>query len=80
MALLGYGLFGLGRGHAHSRMVVDEVGSGGHASIMTRVAHILPWVFLGVGLLVATAPAWRFAVTGFNPTLDQALAILCRPR
>ena len=45
---------------------------------MKRLAYILPWVFLGVGLLLATAPAWRFAVTGFNPTLDEALAILCR--
>jgi hypothetical protein len=47
---------------------------------MKRPAHILPWVFLGLGLIVATTPAWRFAVTGFNPTFDEMLAIMCRSR
>jgi hypothetical protein len=61
-------------------MVVDEVRPAGNAGIMKRVTHALPWIFLSLGLLAATAPAWRFAVTGFNPTLDEALAILCRSR
>ncbi len=37
----------------------------------------LPWIGLGVGLLAATAPAWRLPLLGFNPTLDELLQMRC---
>ena len=44
---------------------------------MTALARVLPWAVLGLGLVLATAPAWRLLVTGVDPTLDELLAIVC---
>jgi hypothetical protein len=40
-----------------------------------RVA--LPWVLLGLGLVLATEPVWRLLLLGFNPSLDALLEIRC---
>lgn len=48
-----------------------------------RLARALPWAVLGLGLVLATAPAWRLLVLGVDPTLDDLLEIVCagaRPR
>jgi hypothetical protein len=37
----------------------------------------LPWIVLGLGLALATAPVWRLLLLGFNPTLDELLQIRC---
>ena len=38
------------------------------------------WAAFGAALVLATAPAWRLWVFGFNPTLDQLLQIICTGR
>ena len=38
-----------------------------------RVVYLL----FALALVVATAPAWRFVVLGFNPTLDDLLQLRC---
>jgi len=42
-----------------------------------RFRAALPWIGLGVGLLVATAPVWRLPLLGFNPTFDELLQMRC---
>lgn len=46
----------------------------------TLPPRTVPWVVLGVALIVATAPAWRLLALGVDPTLDELLAILCPGR
>lgn len=46
--------------------------------MMVRPGPILPCAFLVLGLTMATAPTWGFFLFGFNPTLDQLLAVICR--
>ncbi len=46
---------------------------------MTGSVRALPWLVLGAGLVLATAPAWRLLVFGIDPDLDRLLAILCAP-
>jgi hypothetical protein len=38
----------------------------------------LIWSAFAVALVLATAPVWRLWVFGFNPTLDELLAIICK--
>lgn len=35
------------------------------------------YVLFALALVVATAPAWRFHILGFNPTLDDLLQLRC---
>lgn len=37
----------------------------------------LVWSAFGLLAALATAPVWRLAVFGFNPTLDDLLAFTC---
>ena len=39
----------------------------------------LPWLLLALALGVASAPAWGRLVAGFDPTLDEILALRCGP-
>ena len=39
----------------------------------------LPWLALGVGLILATLPAWRPLIFGTTSTLDDLLSLRCRP-
>ena len=41
------------------------------------VARLGPWFVLGLGLTLATMPAWRLLVVGFSPSLDNLLSIVC---
>ena len=36
----------------------------------------LPWAFLAVALVLATAPVWRHAL-GTEPSIDDLLSIRC---
>ncbi len=42
-----------------------------------RLWAALPWVGLGLGLVLATVPVWRLALLGFDPTLDDLLRLRC---
>ncbi len=42
-----------------------------------RLRAALPWIGLGLGLVLATAPVWRLALLGFDPTLDDLLRLRC---
>jgi hypothetical protein len=35
------------------------------------VARISPWLVLGLGLMLATMPAWRLLLRGSSPTVDN---------
>jgi hypothetical protein len=37
----------------------------------------LVWFTFAVLAVIATAPVWRFAIFGFNPALDDLLALVC---
>jgi hypothetical protein len=38
---------------------------------------IFIWAGFGVAALLATRPLWIYLIFGFNPTLDDLLAIRC---
>jgi hypothetical protein len=38
----------------------------------------LIWSAFAVALVLATAPVWRLWIFGFNPMLDELLAIICK--
>ena len=42
---------------------------------ITELRAALPWVALGLGLVLATEPAWRIPLLGFSPGLDEVLLI-----
>jgi hypothetical protein len=44
---------------------------------VSRLRALLPWIVLGLALILATEPVWRLALLGFNPTLDDLLEIRC---
>jgi hypothetical protein len=38
----------------------------------------LPWIALGLALVLATEPTWGFVLLGFDPALDELLKLdLC---
>lgn len=37
----------------------------------------LPWIAFAVALALATAPVWRLAARGFEPTVDELLQMRC---
>lgn len=41
-----------------------------------RVRENLPWLFLVLALVLATAPVWRIAL-GAEPSIDDLLSIRC---
>jgi len=45
-----------------------------------RLRNGCVWLLFGAGVVVATSPVWRRLAFGFNPTLDQALQIVCMGR
>ena len=44
---------------------------------MSRVPAAFAYCGVVLALLVATSPAWKLALMGNNPTLDQLLQIGC---
>jgi hypothetical protein len=42
-----------------------------------RLRTALAWAAFAVAVVLATAPVWRLAVSGFDPSLDDALLFLC---
>ena len=50
------------------------------ASSASGLRKALPWIVLGLGLTLATAPVWRFLLLGFNPSFDDLLQIICVTR
>ncbi len=40
-----------------------------------RRADALVWAFFASAVVLATAPVWRHAVFGFNPTFDELLQL-----
>ena len=51
------------------------IAHGGSPALTLR--RTLPWIVFGLGLALATAPAWQLLLLGFNPTLDELLQIRC---
>jgi len=47
------------------------------ASFWPRLRTTLPWIVFGFALVLATEPAWRIPLRGFNPTLDELLEARC---
>lgn len=41
------------------------------------MASMLPPVVLAIGLVAATAPAWRPLLLGLEPTIDELLSLRC---
>ena len=37
----------------------------------------VPWIVLGLALVIATEPAWKIPVMGFSPSLDELLKVRC---
>lgn len=35
------------------------------------------WLLFGFGALLATAPLWRLAIHGYNPSVDELLRVIC---
>ncbi|AHB47699.1 hypothetical protein W911_03595 [Hyphomicrobium nitrativorans NL23] len=35
------------------------------------------WLLFGFGALLATAPVWRLAIYGYNPSVDELLRVIC---
>jgi hypothetical protein len=40
-----------------------------------RLKLALPWIVLGLALILATQPVWRVSLLGLNPTLDDVLLV-----
>lgn len=38
----------------------------------------LVWAGLAIALMLGTTPVWRGWISGSNPTLDDALRVICR--
>ncbi|MBE7201820.1 MAG: hypothetical protein INR70_29010 [Parafilimonas terrae] len=51
----------------------------GRPGFAARLGHGLPWIVLAAALTLATMPAWRPLLVGVAPSLDDLLAIRCRP-
>lgn len=41
------------------------------------IGSAMPWIVLGLAPLLATEPAWRIPLLGFDPTLDDLLDVRC---
>jgi hypothetical protein len=45
--------------------------------MIRAVPPALMYLLFALGLVLATAPLWRLALFGFNPTLDELLRLRC---
>lgn len=45
--------------------------------MMPAIPPAAVYGLFGFGLVLATFPVWRLMLFGFNPTLDQLLALRC---
>jgi hypothetical protein len=41
------------------------------------VPNGMVWLLFGFGVVMATAPLWRLAIYGFDPSVDELLRIIC---